>query len=157
MRNGDLPESSRSYRNEFMPNLNAAVALSLLHSLAENIAARRARVRVYCDLLGDRENLELIAHGPGSACLTQGIRVSPTRGGEDLALAVTQALGAAGYEVGGSYVPIHRLHEGATCVWDDLRRTDRIWPDLVELPCEPDVRLDDVERITTIVKTAAKL
>jgi dTDP-4-amino-4,6-dideoxygalactose transaminase len=89
--------------------------------------------------------------------LTQLIRVSRTRSGEDLALAVTQALRDAGYEVGGSYVPIHRLRGNSDCVWDDLRRTDRIWADLVELPCEPDVRLDDVERIVAIVKTVAKL
>jgi dTDP-4-amino-4,6-dideoxygalactose transaminase len=149
--------SIQSYGNEIMPNLNAAVALSLLHSLPDNIAARRARVRAYNDLLGRGKNLELISHRPGSVCLTQLIRVTQTRGGEDLALAVTQALRAAGYEVGGSYVPIHRLRENTPCVWDDLRRTDRIWPDLVELPCEPNVHLDDVERIATIVKTTTKL
>ncbi|HMA80159.1 MAG TPA: DegT/DnrJ/EryC1/StrS family aminotransferase, partial [Candidatus Binatia bacterium] len=50
------------YRRESMANLNAAVAANLLDTLDENIAARRARVRVYQNLLGDEKRLALIPH-----------------------------------------------------------------------------------------------
>src|SRR5688572_23335116 len=40
------------YPRERLANLNAAVVLTLLESLHENLAARRARVRAYAELLG---------------------------------------------------------------------------------------------------------
>ena len=146
---GVLPAS---YPNECMANLYAAVAYSLMLTLSENIAARRARVGAYQELLGEVAGLRLIAHGAGSACLTQVVRVLPTRNGRDLAADVIKALGRAGYEIQGSYVPIHLLENFANCVWDRLPHAERVWADLVELPCEPGVRLGHVERIATIVK-----
>jgi dTDP-4-amino-4,6-dideoxygalactose transaminase len=140
------------YRSEGMANLKASVALLLLKSLEANLAARRARVRAYCELLGNHENLELVPHRQGSACLAQVIRVQTKKVGEDLSAAVIDALGKAGYEVQGSYVPIHRLPHFDRCVWDPLPHTDRVWPDLVELPCEPNVSMAHVEQIAAIVK-----
>jgi dTDP-4-amino-4,6-dideoxygalactose transaminase len=81
-----------------MANLYAAVAHSLMQTLSENIAARSARVSAYQELLGEVAGLQLIAHGAGSACLTQVVRVLPTRNGRDLATDVIKALGRAGYE-----------------------------------------------------------
>ena len=149
-RDPDAPP--RSYRQERLANLNAAVALSLVDSLQRNIAARRARVRAYGELLGDQEGLELIQHRPGSACLTQVVRVAKTRSTEDRASTVIKALRDAGYEIQGSYVPMHRLAYCSMCVWDNLSYADKVWPDLIELPCEPDVSLKQVEQIATIVK-----
>ena len=137
-----------------MANLNAAVAASLMGSLGENIAARRARVRAYRELLGDTEQLELIAHRAGSACLTQVIRILPQRSDPDLASHLIEALGHAGYEVQGSYVPIHLLAQFDRCVWDRLPHAERVWADLVELPCEPSVSLADVEKIAELIKAA---
>ena len=141
-----------SYQKERLANLNAAVALSLAESLHENIEARRARVHAYRELLGDQEGLDLIRHRPGSACLTQVVRVAKTRRHEDLAFTVIEALRNTGYELQGSYVPMHHLHHCSTCVWDNLSYTDKVWPDLIELPCEPDVSLKQVEQIAAIVK-----
>ena len=62
------------------------------------------------------------------------------------------ALGRRGYEIQGSYVPIHLLHNFSMCVWDRLPRADRIWTDLVELPCEPGMPLEHVKKIATVVK-----
>ena len=53
--NPDSPPAP--YRNEILSNLNAAVALTLLQTLDENIAARRARVRAYQELLRPDERL----------------------------------------------------------------------------------------------------
>jgi hypothetical protein len=61
----------KPYRTESLPNLNAAVGLSLLETLDENIDARRARVRAYRELLGGETRLTLIPHRPGSPCLTR--------------------------------------------------------------------------------------
>lgn len=140
----------RWYRKEKMANLNAAVALTLMQSVRDNIAARRARVRRYTELLRGIEELELIPHRAGSACLTQVVRVRAERG--DRAAAVIHALRQAGYEVQGSYVPIHRLANYSMCVWDNVSYADRIWSDLIELPCEPDVKLEQVEQIAAVVK-----
>ena len=135
-----------------MANLNAAVAVSLMQTLGENIAARRACVRAYQDLLGDDERLELIQHQNGSACLTQVVRVLSQRRGDDPASSVIEALGRAGYEVQGSYIPIHLLSVYERFVRAPLPQAEGIWGDLVELPCEPDVTLDRVERIAAVVK-----
>jgi perosamine synthetase len=139
------------YRREAMANLNAAVAVSLLQTLRENINARRARVRAYHELLSGTQRLELIGHRNGSACLTQVVRVLPDPN-DDLAARVIAELGKEGYKVHGSYVPIHLLPRYEQCVWDRLSRAERVWPDLIELPCEPSVGLDHVQRIAGIVK-----
>jgi dTDP-4-amino-4,6-dideoxygalactose transaminase len=138
-----------------MTNLSAAVAVSLVHSLSENIAKRRARVGLYHELLGNTDGVELIPHGAGSACLTQVICVLPKRREDDLASRLIDLLGREGYEVRGSYMPIHLLSRFDRCVWDSLPYAERVWPDLIELPCEPSVSLADVERIAAIVKQVA--
>jgi dTDP-4-amino-4,6-dideoxygalactose transaminase len=140
------------YRSEAMANLKAAVAYSLMQVLQENIRARRGRVEAYRALLGADERLQLIAHGDGSACLTQIVRVLPPRSGEDLAFQAIEALGDAGYEVQGSYVPIHLLPGYERCQRNRLPRAERVWSDLIELPCEPEVELIHVERIAAILK-----
>jgi len=72
-----------------------------------------------------------------------------------LASDIVHALGDSGYEIQGSYVPIHLLDSFRGCVWDRLPYAERVWTDLIELPCEPSVDLDDVERIAAIVKKGA--
>jgi len=146
----DAPPSP--YRKEAMANLNAAVALSLMQTLSENIAARRARVDAYRELLGSDEQIGLIPHRRGSACLTQVVRVLPKRRGEDSASEIVQALCRAGYEVQGSYVPIHLLAPYQQWSRNALPRTESVWEDLIELPCEPSVSFSHVERIAAIVK-----
>ena len=125
------------YRKEAMANLNAAVAASLVRSLQENLAARRARVDAYRELLGSDGRLELIPHRRGSACLTQVVRVLPKHRGEDSAAQIIQALGSAGYEIQGSYVPIHLLAYYHQLVRGPLHGAEQVWSDLIELPCEP--------------------
>jgi dTDP-4-amino-4,6-dideoxygalactose transaminase len=142
----------KPYHTEILPNLNAAVGLTLLETLDENIAARRARVRAYQELLGGEARLTLIRHRPGSACLTQVVRVLSRQSSDDLSADLIDALGRAGYEVQGSYVPIHLLPYSKTWVRKRLSHTERVWSDLVELPCEPEVSFGHVERIAAIVK-----
>jgi dTDP-4-amino-4,6-dideoxygalactose transaminase len=151
----DIPP--RPYRKETMANLNAAVAFSLMQTLHENIAARRARVRAYNEILGGDERLQLIPQRNQSACLTQVIRLMSARRGDDLATRVIEALRNEGYEVQGSYVPIHLLPGYEQCVWDRLSNAERIWADLIELPCEPTVSLNDVKRIAEIVKGSLRV
>ena len=140
------------YRRETMANLNAAVASSLMHTLRENIAARRARVHAYEKLLGAEERLTVIPHRPGSACLTQVVRVLPGQRGDELSTRLIEVLGSAGYEVQGSYVPIHLLPDYEPWVRERLPHAERVWGDLIELPCEPEVSFDHVERIAAIIK-----
>ncbi|HEV8720766.1 MAG TPA: DegT/DnrJ/EryC1/StrS family aminotransferase [Candidatus Binatia bacterium] len=148
----DPDELPSPYRKERMANLNSAVALSLLQNLRANVTARRARVHAFRELLGSVEGLQLVPHRTGSACLTQVARVLPHRNRRDSAARVIKALGRAGYEIQGSYVPIHLLSNFDKCVWDYLSYAERIWADLIELPCEPNVSFDYLERIAAIVK-----
>ncbi len=140
------------YRNQAMANLNAAVARSLLENLQENLAARRACVQSYRELLGSDERLELIAHRNGSACLTQVLRVLPRRRSIDLAARVIRTLNECGYEVQGSYIPIHLLPGFAQLKAGPLAHTENVWEELIELPCEPGVKPAHVERIAAIIK-----
>lgn len=146
-----------SYGKERMSNLSAAVARSLMESLPENLSARRARTLTYQELLKGVAGLELIPHRAGSACLTQVARIRPRRRGRDIAAETIGGLGRAGYEIQGSYVPIHLLGTYPQCVWDRLPNAERIWADLIELPCEPSVKLADVDRIAAIVKKSVAM
>jgi dTDP-4-amino-4,6-dideoxygalactose transaminase len=147
------PDTAPSaYRKVAMANLNAAVALSLLRTIPENIAARRARVRLYRELFGGDRRLELVPHRIGSACLTQVVRLMSRSRGDDSAVRVIETLARNGYEVQGSYVPIHLLPGYERCVWDRLSHAESIWSDLIELPCEPTVGMDHVKRIAEILK-----
>jgi dTDP-4-amino-4,6-dideoxygalactose transaminase len=139
------------YRRETMANLNAAVALSLMHTLRENVAARRARIDAYRELLGTEKGLALIPHRPGSACLTQVVRVLPKRRDDDSASKIIQALASAGYEIQGSYVPIHLLPHYQQLAREPLPHAERVWADLIELPSEPEVSFAHLDRIADIV------
>jgi dTDP-4-amino-4,6-dideoxygalactose transaminase len=98
------------------------------------------------------EGLQLIPHWTGSACLTQVARVLPNRKRRDLASRVIKALGRAGYEIQGSYVPIYLLSNFDKCVWDQLPYGERVWAELIELPCDPNVSFDHLEQIAVNVK-----
>ena len=145
------------YKKEGMANLKAAAALTLVRSLRENVSARRARVRAYQKLLGAERYLTLVPHEPGSACLTQVVRVFPGHGDDDLSTRLIEALAREGYEVQGSYVPIHLLPAYESYARKRLPNVERVWPDLIELPCEPEVSLEEVERIAAIIKQMLKL
>jgi perosamine synthetase len=145
-----------SYPREGMANLTAAIALSLTRVLDENIAARRERVRIYRELLGGEEQLQLIPHRPGSACLTLVVRVLRRRSREDKAARVIDALRADGYEVQGSYVPIHLIPAYERWARRSLPHSENVWGELVELPCEPGVSPQDAELIAAIVLRTTK-
>jgi dTDP-4-amino-4,6-dideoxygalactose transaminase len=140
------------YRAEAMANLNAAVAVSLIRTLRENITARRARVDAYRELLGAENGLTLIPHRVGSACLTQVVRILPKRRSEDSAWEIIQALGRAGFEVQGSYVPIHLLPRYRQWCKVPLAHAEQVWSDLIEMPCEPSVSFAQVERMAAVVQ-----
>mgnify|MGYP001185082548 CR=1 FL=1 len=151
----DPDAAPEPYRREYMANLSAAVARTLLNSLPENLSSRRARVEVYEALLGSEAGIELIRHRPGSACLTQVAQLKRKRRDDDLSAKTISALAQAGYEVQGSYMPIHLLGQFSACVWDRLPHSEKVWADLIELPCEPTVRLSDIEQIASIIKRCA--
>jgi dTDP-4-amino-4,6-dideoxygalactose transaminase len=152
------PDSPPSlYQKEILSNLNAAVASSLLQTLDANIAARRARVEAYKQLLGAEPCLKLISHRLGSACLTQVIQLLPGSDGEDRSARLIGALRQAGYEVQGSYVPIHLLPYYEPWVRERLPYAERVWSNLIELPCEPAVSFAHLERIAAIVKQTLEL
>jgi dTDP-4-amino-4,6-dideoxygalactose transaminase len=76
----------------------------------------------------------------------------PRRRDEDSASEIIQALGRAGFEVQGSYVPIHLLPRYRQWFRGLLSHAEQVWSDLIELPCEPSVSFAQVDRIAAIVK-----
>ncbi len=141
-----------AYAGRAMANLDAAVATSLLDTLDANIAARRSRVDAYRALLGHEAACSLLPHTEGSACLTQLVSF---HGGEHVTIAIVRALRDAGYEVDRSYRPLHLQPPYEKHARSALPNADRIWPSLVELPCEPTVEMDDVRRVAEIVRATA--
>jgi dTDP-4-amino-4,6-dideoxygalactose transaminase len=123
-----------------------------MQTLETNITARRARVRAYRELLGGDGRPELIGHREGSACLTQVMRLQPRRRQDDQAARIIEGLAAAGFEVQGSSVPIHLLPLSESCRWRGLTHAEKVWEDLIELPCEPEMKISHVEHIAAIIK-----
>lgn len=152
-RAGIWRERPVEYLSAPITNLDAAVALSLLGNLRDNIEKRRERVRMYHERLHDCEHLHLIPHGAGSACLTQAVVVAPGRSGTEDADRLLGSLRRSGFEVNRSYRPLHlmpscRNYPRAS----SLRTVEAIDGKVLELPCEPSVKLRDVERICNIVR-----
>jgi dTDP-4-amino-4,6-dideoxygalactose transaminase len=143
---------SASYVGRGMTNLDAAVALSLLETLGANLAARRARLDEYWRLLGNASGLSLVPHWDGSACLTQ---LVDCHGDEKLSLQIVRTLRRAGYEVDRSYRPLHLQTEYTKFARSALPNAERVWPGLVELPCEPSVAIDDIRRIAALIHATA--
>ena len=140
------------YAGRAMANLDAAIAASLLDTLDANLAARRARVDAYRAHLGNGTAFSLLPHEEGSACLTQLISF---HGGESAALDTVHTLRNAGYETYRSYRPLHLLPAHARYARGTLANADRLWSTLLELPCEPTVKMEDVRRIAGLVKATA--
>jgi dTDP-4-amino-4,6-dideoxygalactose transaminase len=145
---GSSPEPE--YTRGAMANLNAAVALSLVDTLEANLAARRARVEAYHQRLGREAEISLLPHHHGSACLTQLVGFA---GGEHVAFKVLRTLRDAGYEVDRSFRPLHLQLTYERYARKPLPHTEREWQALVELPCEPSVRMVDIERIAALIRT----
>lgn len=132
-----------------MRNLDAAIANTLLDTLPANLRARRKRARRYQEHLSQVIAVSLFPHGPGSACLTQVVRVkSPRCTAHDL----TRVLRSWGFEVGRSYIPLHSVPAYQGFSRGRLDRADKLREHLVELPCEPSVRLAEVDQIADIVR-----
>jgi dTDP-4-amino-4,6-dideoxygalactose transaminase len=145
-------ERDPAYAGHAIANLDAAVAASLLDTLDANLSARRSRVDAYRALLGREVAYSLLPHVEGSACLTQLVSF---HGGEHVALAVVQALRGAAYEVNRSYRPLHLQPTYEMHARGQLANAERVWPSLVELPCEPTVAMEDIRRIAEIVRATA--
>lgn len=156
---GRAPDPERPpepYRKQSMSNLNAAIASTLMHTLRDNLVRRQARVRIYQTLLGEEKRLVLVPHQAGSACLTQVVRILPKVNGAERASDLIATLRSAGYEVQGSYIPIHLLAPYRQLAVRSLPRTEAIWADLIELPCEPEVSIEQAEQIASIVKQTVR-
>jgi dTDP-4-amino-4,6-dideoxygalactose transaminase len=92
-------------------------------------------------------------HSAGSACLTQVVKIEPVGSNAERAEAILDRLRHEGYEVKGSYIPLHCFPEYGGFAPKLPRHADRVWPHLIELPCEPDVPLPEVERIATLIRS----
>jgi dTDP-4-amino-4,6-dideoxygalactose transaminase len=142
---------------EHLSNLDAGIILTLLETLGENISGRRQRARLYRDLLANVPGVVLIQHREESACLNQVIKIEPGRvGATEPADAVLARLRQHGYEVQGSYIPLHCVPEYRQFAPVVPEFADRVWPHVIELPCEPEVPLAEIERIAKIVRSSVQ-
>jgi dTDP-4-amino-4,6-dideoxygalactose transaminase len=135
-------------------NLDAAVALTLLDTLEANVAQRRARVNLYGQRLAGAEGITVFGHASGSACLTQVVHVS--RGRPSLNPGrVIALLRAHGVESAFSFTPLHLQARYRHLSDRPLPRADALMESLIELPAEPQIPLDEIERIAGLVHAAA--
>jgi dTDP-4-amino-4,6-dideoxygalactose transaminase len=147
---GLFGEEQRSYPRQAMANLDAAVALTLLEKLAENLRARRERVLLYSQLISDNPAVRSVPHRAGSACLKQVIEVIPGRRGAEVHDLI-KLLRHQGFEVENSYTPLHILPQYRSYRRGSLKTAERLWQTLIELPCEPSVSLSDVRKICEVL------
>jgi len=80
----------------------------------------------------------------------------PKYPGHDPASDLIASLRGGGFEFHGSYIPIHLLAPYRQLAVRSFPHAEKIWMNLIELPCEPDVSLEHVERIASIVKQTIK-
>jgi perosamine synthetase len=138
---------------ETLSNLDSAVILTLIETLEQNIAARRERARCYRKILMNVPGITVIAHGAGSACLTQVVKIEP-QGDAERADTILERLRSTGYEIQGSYIPLHCMPAYRKYAPRVPIFADQIWPHVIELPCEPDVPLPEVERIAQLIRSS---
>jgi dTDP-4-amino-4,6-dideoxygalactose transaminase len=134
-------------------NLDAAVALTLLNTLDTNVKHRRARVTLYAQRLAGLEGLRPVPHAAGSACLTQLVQVSganPAR----TARRIINRLRADGLEALFSFTPLHLSTSYRELVVRPLPRADALNESLVELPAEPHIPIQEIERIAEAVRAS---
>jgi dTDP-4-amino-4,6-dideoxygalactose transaminase len=146
-----LPEPSP---RETLSNLDSAIILTLIETLAQNIAARRARAQLYREFFMNAPGMSLVPHSAGSACLTQVVKIDPDRNHGERAGAMIERLRDQGYEVKGSYIPLHCFPEYREFAPKCPAYADRVWPHLIELPCEPDAPLPEIARLAQLIHSA---
>ncbi len=150
---GSQGPGSDSYRRQAMRNLDAAVAHTLMDTLDQNLKARRERVSAYHTLLQAEPRVTLFPHRTGSACLTQVIAVDGSRGSGIKTRDLVVRLRSKGYEVDGSYTPLHLAPEYRHFAKRPLENAESIRDTLIELPCEPSVSLKEVANISEIIRS----
>ena len=146
----EKPDKRLSH-TELLRNLDASIALSLLDSLQENLKRRREHVMRYHRNLGTLKELALVPHNEGSSHLAQVVQLNPDTHGNSRKEEITRKLQAKGYEIIGSYTPLHLLSPYQRFVRRPLNNVERKWSHLVELPTEPSVSDEDIDRISEIV------
>jgi dTDP-4-amino-4,6-dideoxygalactose transaminase len=76
-------------------------------------------------------------------------------GSDQVVLKVLRMLRDAGYEVGRSFEPLHLQGAYRKYARAAMPRAEAAWRSLVELPCEPSVKIEDIRRIAGLVRVAA--
>lgn len=146
-----LSEHDRPYRPAEISNIDAAVAVTLLDTLSENISRRRIRASRYSAMLAGCGNLRLVRHRDTSACLTQVIQLALPEGGGPMLSRILKILHRHGFEVGTSYKPLHLLPDFRSGDNDRLPYSSAVWNSLIELPCEPSIPITDINAISDLV------
>ena len=96
------------YSKHVIRNVDSAVALSLFSKIDRQIAERRARVKVYQNLLGNNPAIKLFPHAYGSACTSQVVQLRPgSQNSNNSAKLLITHMQKHGYEIDSSYTPLH--------------------------------------------------
>jgi len=157
-RSGLYKSDSTAGRRGKIDNLSADVATTLLETLEENLVAREKRVELYHERLGSNHDFRLIPHRQGSAHLTQLVELCSRTNRRGLTDKVVHDLRHEGFEVSKSYMPLHRTPEFESYQRaPDLSRIEHTAAELIELPCEPSVRLSEVAAICDILCRSSRV
>ena len=134
-----------------MRNLEASVALTLLETLPVNLRRRREHILRYQENLAQYPQITLIPHSEGSSHLAQVIQLNPSTRGLSRRSQIVQNLKRNGFEVTGSYTPLHLLPPYQHYGNGPLKNIEKKWSHLIELPAEPSVSDEDIDRISDIL------
>ena len=132
-----------------MSNVDAAIALTLLENLDENLRLRQERADLYQELLGGHKRIQLIPHRSGSAYLSQVASFRTAQAGEIERL--LEKLKENGFEICRSYTPLHVQPQFKQFARQPLTTVDKTWPLLFELPCEPGVRIREIQNLCSLI------
>jgi len=149
-RNGKMKQTA-TLGTASMRNLEASVALTLLDTLPVNLGRRREHISRYQKNLGRFPHITLLPHNEGSSHLTQVIQVNPSSLGHSRRDQIVGDLKRKGFEVTRSYTPLHLLPPYQNYVRGPLKNIEKKWSHLIELPAEPSICDEDIDRISDIL------
>lgn len=133
-----------------MSNIMAAIGLEQLKRYDEFAEIRRARARLYDDLLKNHPRIQPLPHDYNT--VVPHIYVVCVKGTFDRS-ALQNNLLENGIQTGIHYQPNHILtyfQDASPC---KLPITDAVFPELLTLPLHPDLTLQDVERVCAELKS----
>jgi dTDP-4-amino-4,6-dideoxygalactose transaminase len=143
--------------NYAMSNVAAAIGVGQMERLPAYIATKRANRARYAEALRDVDGITFLAAPAGTNpnCWFYTILVEPDVYGMDRE-ALMQRLSEMGIQSRPLWLPIHMQKPYSACPVIGPERAVWYWERALNLPCSSNLTPDDVERVTTAIRSLAR-